>query len=610
MTPAMLAGIAAAAILALLAVVYLLVYLYVRFAPVEPYLCDEIHTIRTDDLWQISLYRYIAADEGMGRGEPVLICHGMLTNRRNFEIPEDDNLCTFLAGAGYDVWLIEYRGCASGIPPEGHRKDEAAFDDYLLYDMPAAIDYIRKHTGFPKLHIIGHSMGGMLIYAFDQMFGGAALASATALATPIGFDGVELPKMTTLLAIQKRSHRVLLEIIRFGIPFMTLFRLSLKFLPMNWGNVHRAARMRDFCHALDYMPHRVLAELDRIARSKDWRMDAGHLDVKTGMPGLQTPLFAVYGVRDPFIPIEEATRFFEAIEQPDKRLLVLSKENGHSADYSHVDMTLARHGREEVYEPIRQWLGRHTVARGNEALPMAGEREEPAPLAGAYVDAELRYAQPPRVDAPEMPEDLLEPPLEISLPLPDTGVEDEEEEDEAELDWEDIPIAQAPSLPGAEETDVDYDEVLARAQEAMKALEERTDLRRGSAPTPIRVPAQPEEKPTSKKKAAAKKSSRKKAPAKKASSKSTTSPAKKAPSKKKTPAKKGAPRADEKDEGDIPVPKRQIAALEAASELLPEKDAPAKKRSSTGAKSRNRTSSPKKKAARKPAAKKKPKSKE
>jgi len=59
------------------------------------------------------------------------------------------------------VWIIELRG-------HGRSRQHSAVlydwtcEDYIDKDLPAAIDYIRRHHGCDQLHFIGHSMGGML----------------------------------------------------------------------------------------------------------------------------------------------------------------------------------------------------------------------------------------------------------------------------------------------------------------------------------------------------------------------------------------------------------------------------------------------------------------
>ena len=69
--------------------------------------------------------------------------------------------------------------------------NDPTVDDYVLLDIPAALDYIRKTTGFSQVHWVGHSMGGMLLYAYDALFDGGAVASGITLGSPIGFQNVK-----------------------------------------------------------------------------------------------------------------------------------------------------------------------------------------------------------------------------------------------------------------------------------------------------------------------------------------------------------------------------------------------------------------------------------
>lgn len=69
---------------------------------------SEVHDVHTDDGWIIRLYRY-KPDSEYG-GEPVLMCHGAFANHHNFDIPEGNSLADYLCAAGYDCWLMDYRG--------------------------------------------------------------------------------------------------------------------------------------------------------------------------------------------------------------------------------------------------------------------------------------------------------------------------------------------------------------------------------------------------------------------------------------------------------------------------------------------------------------------
>lgn len=321
---------------------------------------SEVHRVTTKDDWTITLFRHLAKE---GSGEPVLLCHGAFANRLNLTMPEGRSIADTLCEAGYDCWAIEYRGSASGEPPAGVSKAGAEMDDYLLQDLPAAVDYIREYTGYPKLHWVGHSMGGMLFFAFDELYGGDALASATTLGSPIGFVGTRIRREPLLLAIHQRFPTLFLWAVRGMIPVLRALRLPLPFLPVNVGNIDPALPTRHLFWMVGYMGNRVIRTLHDAAVQRNWRMDGGKLDVTAGLPDIETPLFAILGVKDPFVPVSEGERFHENRRNPDKRLLVLSKANGHSADYNHVDLSMSPHCREEVHEPIVEWLRAHPIAQ-------------------------------------------------------------------------------------------------------------------------------------------------------------------------------------------------------------------------------------------------------
>jgi len=374
--------ITAAVVVACLVVGYGLYAFVLKLIWPMPAPHDEEHCVTTEDGWTITLFRHRAAKEG---GEPVLLCHGAFANRFNLVMPVSRGIAASLTEAGYDCWAIEYRGSESGQPPAGVAKESGSLDDYLLYDLPAAVDYIREHTGHPKIHWVGHSMGGMLFYAFDQVFGGEALASATTLGAPIGFKGTKVRPEPFLLALHKRMPWLFLDLVRATIPIIRPLKLRLPFLPVNPWNIDPALPTRHLYRMIGYMNNRVINDLHDIAVSQDWRMDGGSLDVVAGLPHLETPLFVVLGVQDPFVPVAEGEGFYHSIFNPDKRLLVLSKEHGHSADYNHVDLSMAPSGRYEVSGAIVEWLQAHPVsAVGKSASTTApkvppGPKDPPAP---------------------------------------------------------------------------------------------------------------------------------------------------------------------------------------------------------------------------------------
>lgn len=324
----------------------------------DPGRADEVHMVTTKDLWRIRLCRY--KPEG-GGGEPVFLCHGFMSNQFNFSNPPDESMVDVLVGRGYDVWAIDLRGSRSSIPPFGRTLEEPTLDDYLLHDIPTAIEYIGKHTGYAKVHWIGHSMGGMLLYAYEAAFGAGRLASGTTLGSPVGFEGFEFSRPALLLAL-RRSSRLLWDVLVRGLlPLFYVIKPQSRYMPINWDNMSPAIGVGVGFNAIEIPPPEVAEALSNAAENKVWRVKDDEIDVLAAIKKLRVPLFAIFGQADPFVPVATVGQFFKALPGSDKKLLILSKENGHAADYSHVDLVFGRDCVEEVFEPIVQWLQAHPI---------------------------------------------------------------------------------------------------------------------------------------------------------------------------------------------------------------------------------------------------------
>lgn len=319
---------------------------------------DETHTVKTTDGWTILLHRYRKRD---CTGEPVLIVHGAMANHHNWDAPRGATLPELLVRNGYDCWLIDFRGCRSGAPAPGRVKSDATIDDYVLYDLPAALDYIRQVTGYAKVHWVGHSMGGMLLYAYDAIFGAEWIASGTTLGSPIGFEGVSIDQAKPLLALSRLSWPLLEALNRGLAPMMVTFRLHTPLFPINWANTHPGVNWRVLYHMIDVLPTNVAETLCHWGMTKTWRMKNDEVDVLEGLRRLQTPLFAVFGVIDTLVPVSQAQLFFANIANKNKRMLLLSRANGCHDDYSHIDLVLGKNCEREVFQSILQWIREHRI---------------------------------------------------------------------------------------------------------------------------------------------------------------------------------------------------------------------------------------------------------
>jgi pimeloyl-ACP methyl ester carboxylesterase len=336
---------------------------------------DQIYAVTTPDNWKLRLFRHRPVSPG---AEPVLLVPGVTANHYEFEFPRGASLADTLVDAGYDCWILDPRGRRSSTPPADNNRSPVTVDDHLIHDIPAAVDFVRAATRYENVHYIGHSLGGMLLYAYDAAYGRDNIASAVTLGAPLGFEHVPYRSPKGLIAVASVARPVVEFMGRCLAPLAHLLKLKSRILPLNWSNLHPGVRGRETYHILEVPPSRIIQDLDEMAREKFWKMHNGEVDVVEGLRDLEIPLFAIFGAQDPFTPRSAYEPFFEQLDQPDKRMLVLSTQNGHSADYNHIDIVLGRNSRTEVFEPIVEWLREHPNTRRLSRMKSASATESEA----------------------------------------------------------------------------------------------------------------------------------------------------------------------------------------------------------------------------------------
>ncbi|KAF0901085.1 hypothetical protein E2562_037651 [Oryza meyeriana var. granulata] len=171
------------------------------------YACEE-HEVTTQDGYILALQRIprgrgVAGAGGRGCGalQPVLLQHGVLVDGMTWLLGSpEESLPYILADRGFDVWIANNRGTRwsrrhVSLDPSTRSYWNWSWDDIVVNDMPAIVDYVCSHTG-QKPHYVGHSMGTLVaLAAFSEgrmvdRLKSAALLSPVAylshITTPIG----------------------------------------------------------------------------------------------------------------------------------------------------------------------------------------------------------------------------------------------------------------------------------------------------------------------------------------------------------------------------------------------------------------------------------------
>jgi pimeloyl-ACP methyl ester carboxylesterase len=116
----------------------------------------EDHPLRSDDGLELGLTRVFR--DGRAKAA-VLLTHGQTASTDMFVLPETRNLVAVLLDAGYEPWLLDWRG--SCRLPYNETGPAYSYDDVALYDIPGAVSAVRERIGAQKLFVVAHCIGAL-----------------------------------------------------------------------------------------------------------------------------------------------------------------------------------------------------------------------------------------------------------------------------------------------------------------------------------------------------------------------------------------------------------------------------------------------------------------
>ncbi len=326
---------------------------------------DERLFATADDGWRIALHRYLPVAGAPARRYPVILCHGLAANHFGFDLAPEVSLARRLAALGFDVFALELRGHgdSDAATLRGPRRWGFSFDDYLLRDLPAAIARVQKVSGAPLVHWVGHSMGGILLYAYLATTGGAGLASGTAIGSSLDYSASASGFHRTL-GLRPLGRLVpavpLGGLIRLSTPVSGRYGTSFErfnLWPENVeGELVRTLHASTF-HTVSTPVLLQLATAFEPGGLRSWDGTRRYLDDLRAARA-KTPVLAMAADKDEQCP-PGATEPTLAALAGKVRLAEHGIAHGHSSHYGHFDLIIGRHASREVWPTLEAWLGEH-----------------------------------------------------------------------------------------------------------------------------------------------------------------------------------------------------------------------------------------------------------
>jgi pimeloyl-ACP methyl ester carboxylesterase len=320
---------------------------------------DETHFIRASDGWRLAVHRYLP--KGSSGKLPVILCHGLGSNRYVFDMPRGPSLARFLCERGRDVFVPELRGSGMSDKPGIFWSDvprEWRFDDFIENDVPAIISAVVETTGSSRVHWIGHSMGGLVVAAYLASRDDPRIASVVAVGSPYDFSRLDA-------ALVRRARR-LKWILRH--PFFPLMLLAKSMGPL-------AEYVPESLNAAFYGPNtssevsrRIFAVACEAAPPCSlWRDHMRFLETGIFGPGdgsrygdrlPDIPFLCIGGSKDRIAPRASVDCIPES-DSAERECLIIGKESGCDEDYGHTDLVVGRRVAAEVFPVIASRLDRH-----------------------------------------------------------------------------------------------------------------------------------------------------------------------------------------------------------------------------------------------------------
>lgn len=333
---------------------------------------DEVRYATTSDGWKIALHHHrprpaAARDSGASAPSaprlPVVVCHGIDANSRSWDLDADHSLPVFLAARGYDVWAVDLRG----VGLSDRRDYHFDFDDYVRQDVPAVLAFVLKETGAPAVHWVGHSMGGMVMYAYLETQDPTPVRDVTAVGSPALFADFNDP-FWAALPYRKLANRVDVFQAEVLADLAAPWEWTARWTPFgvlawNPDNLSGTTIRKMMINSAGNVSTRVINQMAlrgaRIPRRIEVTSRDGSINYTRALSRIHTPFLFVAGSVDN-LGTPYAVRYaYEHVASTDKEWRLFTRANGDSGEYGHVDLVLGEKAREEVYPVLLQWIERH-----------------------------------------------------------------------------------------------------------------------------------------------------------------------------------------------------------------------------------------------------------
>lgn len=352
------------AVLALAAVALCALYVVVALRWRSARAPDAWVEVTAEDGHPLGLGHFRAQGERRA-AEPVILCHGVCANRFNLDLDDEVSLARHLARRGFEVYVLELRGrgrsrragVAGWLPRQ-------RFDDYVTQDLPAAIAAVRARHGAERVHWVGHSMGGLVLYALLGRDPDAPVRSAVTVGSPIRVSvpwwlraGIRVAAAVRLPVCWGRLAFLAAPVTAW-VPHPPLSLL------VNTRNVRPRRLRAALANLVSDVSAGELAHFAHMAcRGRFTSHDGAH-DYAGALARVRAPVLVIAGSVDRLATPAAVRTGFDLMggASGGHRYRLVGRETGDPADFGHGDLLIGDHAPAVVFSEVGDWLEAHDLA--------------------------------------------------------------------------------------------------------------------------------------------------------------------------------------------------------------------------------------------------------
>ncbi|MDV6237319.1 alpha/beta fold hydrolase [Leptospira ellisii] len=339
-------------------------------------IADEVHFAKTKDGWNLALHRHIPPQPDRQLA-PVLVVHGIATNKFVVDLDKRHSLPYYLKLRGYEVFAVSLRGCGRSYHESPTRYEDFTFDDIVKYDVPAMIDKVKRISNSDRVSYVGHSMGAMIVYShfcIQDAKDVKDIAAFVSLGGPGNLNHIGI----TLIGLLSRFPRArkMLDL-KFGASILAPLAGEL-YTPVDEilynPKVTSSKTVKKIMkNAIENIAEGVTEQFMRWIETKRMISLNGFFDYEKLQQKITAPSLFMAGEKDVIATPDSVRSVYERAGSKKKEFRIVSKTSGSSEDYGHACLVMGDRAEDDVFQYVESFLRKHGTRSSIGVLGKMGE---------------------------------------------------------------------------------------------------------------------------------------------------------------------------------------------------------------------------------------------